>query len=333
MRFDLVKMPLVPAFLLLATLAVFGLWALPAGMPSADPRGGIAPEVLPLLPLGALPDRLQQLCPFAAKLLGVFLLLFTGTSLGRLSMRYNLYVTTTCLALPLYGAAMLPALHDASWLASIVASALLLLFLRNCCIGYRNGFAFDRFFRAALFLSLLVLVRPAALPLLLALPAAAVRFRRTGRELIAAVGGLLLPVATVAYLNWAFGGTPTAPFEAWWRTLAVGTPAAALFDSTLGDRLFAGLLLLSTAAALLLFRLVRYHVGTKARHIVYFAGRLLLLSLVVLPMPGAGVGMLGLAAVPAALLLPVLFLRLHRPIARLLFLAVTAAAVAAALAR
>ena len=106
MRFDLVKMPLVPAFLTLAALAAFGLGCLPTGAPVADPRGAIAPGSLPLLPLGAALDRFQALFPLGAKLLGGLLLLFTGSSLGRLSMRYNLYVTTTCLALPLYGAAL-----------------------------------------------------------------------------------------------------------------------------------------------------------------------------------------------------------------------------------
>lgn len=333
MRFDLVKMPLVPAFLTLAALAAFGLGCLPTGAPVADPRGAIAPGSLPLLPLGAALDRFQALFPLGAKLLGGLLLLFTGSSLGRLSMRYNLYVTTTCLALPLYGAAMLPALHDEAWLAAIVASTLLLLFLRNACLGYRNGFAFDRFFRAALFLSLLVLLCPAALPLLAALPAAIVRFRRTGRELIAALGGLLLPAAAIAYLNWALGGSLVAPFAAWWQTIAVGSPAAALLALPLGDRLVAGLFGLTAVAAFLLFRSVRYHVGTKARHIVYFAGRLFLLALLVLPMPGAGIGTLGLAAVPAALLLPVLFLRLRRSVARLLYLFEIAAAIAACLVR
>ncbi len=333
MRFELVKMPLIPAFLTLAALLAFGFWHLPAGVPAADPRLGLTAGELPLQPLGACLEAFSARFPVLAKWLGALMLLFAGTSLGRLSMRFNLYVTPTCLAMPLYGALMLGALGGRAWFTAAVASMLTMLVLRNCCLAYRNGFAFDRLFRAALFLSLLLLAVPAAAPLLLILPAALLRFRRTVRELIVALGGLLLPVFATVYLNWACGGTWSAPLEVLVRACMRHGWGEAVLASSLAERLFAVLPALAVLTTLLLFRRIRYTVGTKARHILYFTGRLFLLTLLVWPMPGADVGALGLTAVPAAVLLPVLFLRIGRSPARALYLAGIAAAIAAVLLR
>lgn len=333
MRFDLIKMPLIPAFLTLAVLLALGLWNLPAGGSAAGPQLGFPPEGLPPAPFGPALDAFAVRFPSFARILGALLLLFTGTSLGRLALRFNLYGISTCLSIPLYGALMLGALVGDGWFTAIVASTLTMLVLRNCCLAYRNGFAFDRLFRAALFLSLLLLTLPSAAPMLLLLPAAVIRFRRTGRELLAALGGLLLPAAALAYLNWAFGGSPAAPFEALWHGATQHAWGAAALASTRFDRLCALLPALATLAALALFRGMRYTVGTRARHILYFTGRLFLLALLVWPMPGADAGALGLAAVPEAVLLPVLFLRIGRSPARALYLAGIFGAVAISMLR
>ena len=64
---------------------------------------------------------------------------------------------------------------------------------------------------AALYLGLLPLVAPAALPLLLLLPLAVQLFRRTLRELTVALAGVLLPLFVLCYINWGVGGDFAAP--------------------------------------------------------------------------------------------------------------------------
>ena len=84
-------------------------------------------------------------------------------------------------------------------------------------------------------------------------------------------------------------------------------------------RLFTGVVLAAALVAMLFFRANSYNVGTKARHMLIFASRLWLLTLFVLPVPGASAAAAALPAVPSALLLPVLFIRIRRPAARLLY--------------
>lgn len=92
-------------------------------------------------------------------------MLFTGMSIGRLTVRYNLYSVGTCLAIPLYGAIACGLAVGGDCLTTFAASALLALATKNFCRSYCNGFGFDAIFRASLYIGLLPLVATAAAPL------------------------------------------------------------------------------------------------------------------------------------------------------------------------
>lgn len=328
MRFDLVKQPLLPALFTLLLLALVGLSRAAAGPLPADPRWGVPAEALPLLPAASALAQFGAAFPLLTKLLGGLILLYTGAMLGRLSVRCNLYGTSTCLAIPLYGTAMLGPLTGGAFAEAIVASMLLMLSVRNFCLGYQNGFGFDRLFRGALFLGLLLLTEPAAAPLVVLLPSAIIRFRRTSRELLVAVAGLLFPLAAAAYINWGLGGTLAAPFEALFHRAAAGGWGALAQTAPTALLPYVVLLFAANLAATLLFRANSYNVGTRARHILLFTTQMLLWCLLTLVLPGASVATLALTAVPSALLLPVLFIRIRRRLARLLYLLWVAGALA-----
>ena len=321
MRFDVVRQPLIPAFLSLVILTTAGLCHAGGVAPLPDPRWSVAPEVLPLLLPGSALMQFQAAWPVAAKLLTALLMLYTGLSLGRLTVRCNLYGTGTGLPIPLFGLLLLGTLQGALTLKAAAGVLLLALSVRNFARAYRNEYSFDRLFRGALFLALLLLVEPSAAPLVLLLPAAVVRFRRTGREALVALGGLLLPPLTLAYLNWACGGSLAAPFAALWRSCEAGGPVFSyLLQSSLAERLFLGWTIVILLPAMLLFRANSYSVSMRARHILLFTMRLLLLVLLALPMPGASADTAALLAVPATLLLPIFFIRMREAIAGFVYL-------------
>ena len=172
MRFDIARQPLVPAFLTLLALALlaagsFGAAnAAAAGIPHA--AFATAPDGLVTgLPQQALLN-LQLHHPLWAGGLGVVLLLAGGLHLGRLSTRYNLYGVSSCLAIPLYGAALCLAGFGDQYLTALTESLLLVLAFKNYCRAFGNGYRFDALFRASLSLGLLPLLRPALLPLVAA---------------------------------------------------------------------------------------------------------------------------------------------------------------------
>ena len=62
-------------------------------------------------------------------------MLFTGMSVGRLTVRYNLYSVGTCLAIPLYGAIACGLAVGGDCLTTFAASALLALATKNFCLS------------------------------------------------------------------------------------------------------------------------------------------------------------------------------------------------------
>lgn len=337
MKFDIARQPLVPAFLTLAALAFVAMWGADAyadGAAIVGPAAGAGPALWPGLPDGlavSLPGELlaqfQASHPVWSRWIGGFLILFTGMSVGRLAVRYNLYSVGTCLAIPIYGAIVCALAAGGDFLTALTASALLALATKNFCRSFRNGYGFDAIFRASLYLGLLPLISPASAPLLLMLPLAVVLFQRTLREIAVAAAGLLLPAFTLCYVNWGVGGMFLDPVAALGGAFAAGTPLS-LFAGLPppGLALLGGIFLLDLTTLLFFFSDI-YAVGTKPRTLFIYNISTLVLTALVLCGPAATPGTIALAAVPSALMLPFMFVRIHRTIALPLYLLLLAVAV------
>ena len=257
-------------------------------------------------------------------------MLFTGMSVGRLTVRYNLYSVGTCLAIPLYGAIACGLAVGGDCLTTFAASALLALATKNFCRSYCNGFGFDAIFRASLYIGLLPLVATAAAPLLLLLPLAVMLFRRTLREVAVAVAGLLLPALTLCYVNWAAGGEFLAPVAEPGSAFIAGTPLSLFLSTPVQNLVLPGAVFLLDLTALLFFLSDIHALGTKPRLIFIFNISVLLLTAAALCGPAATPATVALAAVPSAVLLPFMFVRIHRAIALPLYLLLLASAVISA---
>lgn len=332
MKFDITRQPLIPSFLTLAALVVVTLvTADPNVTPpaTASEEAALVEGVAIRLPRLLLVDA-QEAWPTGTKLLAGLLLLVAGMVTGRMTIRYNLYSAATCLAIPLFGIVACGLGTRGEYLAAAAAAALLALAVKNFGRSFCNGYGFDATFRAAFYLGLLPLIAPAATPLLLMLPVALVLFRRTLREAAVALAGVVLPHAALCYLNWGAGGTLAAPLESLGRLLVAGKPLDLLLSLPLPQQIALGVTALLCIAALLLFLTDIYSVGTRPRFLLVFTICTFLVTLLALCAPAATRDDLLLMAVPAAVLLPVLFVRTRRAIALPLYLLLIAGAAAAA---
>lgn len=257
-------------------------------------------------------------------------MLFTGMSVGRLTVRYNLYSVGTCLAIPLYGAIACGLAVGGDCLTTFAASALLALATKNFCRSYCNGFGFDAIFRASLYIGLLPLVATAAAPLLILLPLAVMLFRRTLREVAVAVAACCCPLSRSATST----GPPEASFSLRSRNReAHSSPERRCRcssrrpcrTSSCREPVF-----LLDLTALLFFLSDIYALGTKPRLIFIFNISALLLTAAALCGPAATPATVALAAVPSTVLLPFMFVRIHRAIALPLYLLLLASAVISA---
>ena len=352
MRFDIARQPLVPAFLTLLLIAVVAMrgadpHALPDRIippttdcaaasgtetpPAALRERNDAPGTEPAETENVRPglavrmpavwsSQFQHNHPGWARWIGGLLLIFGGMCTGRLTVRNNLYSVGTCLAIPLYAIAACAPGFGGDFLTALAGAALLAFATKNYCRSFRNGYAFDAVFRASLYLGTLPLLLPATLPLAAALPLAVLIFRRTLREAAVACAGLLLPAAALCYINWGAGGEFSAPLSYLGTAFLAGRPLALFSALPLPNLLpTAAIGALGLLAALFVLSDL-YAVGTKPRFILIYNIVLLALTAAVLCGPGAVRTDTTLIAVPAAILLPFLFVRIHRAIVWPLYL-------------
>lgn len=309
MKTDIVRQPFL--------LALFSLL-----LPLAVSLGGAAgaEPVVRHVPLGDLLLAFQGRFPVWAAVAAGVLALAAAVRAGRLSVRYGFYPVPTALVVPLYGVVACGILAGPNYLPEFVASYVLLLSLHHFCAGFRNGYAVGSFFRGAFCLGLLPLLYAPALPLPLLLLPAAVCLRRTLRETFVALCGALFPLAGACYVNWALGaeffGVLRQLLDAFlapggFRLFGQGT---VLVPVVLGVTLFTVICAVAAGAAGLRTQ------SRKARgmlsYVMVLLGAVALLGAV----PSVTAGIFPLAAVPAALLMPLALVRVRREWAAVLYL-------------
>lgn len=317
MKSDIARQPLVPAFLTLLALTIVAVSCLNdgsgAGLRPAPPSA--AGEYLTLL---------QHRLPVVARLLAGIMLLMTGFITGRLSVRYNLYSNNSCIAIPLCGITAAGLMTGGEYLIGFTVTLLLALSTQHFARSYINGYGFSALFRASLYLGLIPLILAPALPLLLLVPVTLLLFRRTLREVVVAFAGAALPLLAASYIYWGCGNSLFEPLLQFadcyrpdgWLTLWTTLPAMQLaLLATIG-----GLDL----AAIAFFHSDLYAAPHKSKAILLLNIGTLVILAGILCTPCAVPALLPALAIPTALLLPVLLVRIHRFFALLLYLGLLA---------
>lgn len=319
MKTDIARQPLLVAFLTLTVIAALAIWC-----------GGDLAQAS-LRPDGLPGDRLsafQLRWPGWSRWIAFFCALFTGIYLGRFANRFNLYAGRCYLSIPFFGMAACCFGAGGESLLHFVLAAIAAIALRNCCAAFRNGYGFSELFRGSLCLGLLPLLSPATLPVWLLLPMAVFLFGRTLRETAVALFGLGLPLFALCYLSWGWGEGFAVPVSAIADRFAEGVrwpvfarPETAV--SCIPLLLAGGLVLLTTGAAAIHFQTF-YNLPRKARLVLVFCICCFLLSLSTLFFSAGPSQVAALCAVPAAVLLPVLFVRSQHLLAFAIYAALLA---------
>lgn len=310
---NVTRQPLIVAFPTL--LLVLGALLLRKQGLSFAPEAVGAVQSLPGLWIGDF----QQLFPRISWALWYLFHLAAAVTLGRMGLRHKLYASNTLLAVPLYGVVACGIFVADDFLAGALGALLLARAMRNFCASYRNGYAFSSLFRGALYLGLLVVIYPAALPLLLLAPLVMILFKRTLREWIVLICGLLLPLASLCYLYWAVTGAYLPPLEQM-AMMVTSSERLSLFDEASVLLIAQLVVLLATSLCALFYYLSDIYAATsKARAILSAHVWLFLLCGAGLMMPSATTNSLTLLAVAVVMLLPFLFVRIRPLVANILY--------------
>lgn len=255
---------------------------------------------------------------------GIWFLLqvVAALTLGRMGLRHNLYAGNTLLSVPLYGIIACGIFLSDNFLTGGLIAFLLTRAMRNFCVSYRNGYTFSSLFRGALYLGMLAMLYLPALPLVLLAPLIIILFKRTLRETIVTLVGLLLPLGALCYLHWAFTGMAGVPLQQIASMFA--SPERFHLFQEASPVLIAQLVVILAATLWALFYYLSdiYAATSKARAILTAHVWLFLIAIATPAMPAATANTLILMAVPMSILLPFLFVRLKRSMANALYLVI-----------
>lgn len=262
-------------------------------------------------PLGVWLQGLQQEMPlFAAVVWGVMMLV-VGVNAGRYGVKYSLYPAYTLMAIPVFGIVAAGVMVSRDYLltsAVALCGLLSMKYLHRCVM---RGGRFGDLSLSMLWTGMMpLLFAPAAVMAYAVMPLLVLVARPSWRDWAVAVVSLLFPLAAFCYVGWLDGGDFLAPVKAMHE--AFMTPSGFEFFASTNPAgiLLIGVLIVMTVCSASLVVSDRYSLKVKARAAMRFNALLLIACAGMFFVPSCTATAFVLAALPAAMLLPLMFVRM-----------------------
>lgn len=275
----------------------------------APVQGEDVPNIV--TPLGGLLQRSQLDMPILAVVIWGMVIFAVGVNAGRYGVKYSLYPAYTLMAIPLFGLVAAGVLVSRDYLVTSAAALCGLLsmkYLHRCIM--RSG-SYGDLSLSMLWIGLLpLLFAPAAVMAYAVVPLLVLVVRPSWRDWTVAVVSLLLPVAAVCYAGWCRGGVFLAPVRALYD--AFMTPSGFDFFASTNPAgiLLIGVFIVMAVCSASLVVSDRYSLKVKARAAMRFNALLLIACAGMFFVPSCTSTVFVLAAIPAAMLMPLMFVRM-----------------------
>jgi len=271
--------------------------------------------------LGRWSAAFQTAHPVPASVLAAAIFFTAGWLLGQVVRVRELYFVRTTVTIPFYGivACGIFVAHDS--LTAALASVFSVAAVRGFYSSFRDGYGFSPLFFASFSLGTIPLLYAPALPMISLMPLAVLLFKRSAREAIVAAAGILLPAATACYIAWGAGGDLLQPLRDTWEAMLAASGYRLFGHMGMGSGILFSYLLALVLSAIFFCCINIYSLGARARYITIFNICAFIVSLAVPAMPGATPGALAVVAVPAALMIPAMLVRLNKNVSTALYLA------------
>lgn len=304
MKFDVTRQSPLAALFSLAVLLTFCFVAA-----FVTDGWGTVPVVE--APLGKYTALLVRRWPVATAVVSVSLLFSAGVRIGRAASRWLFSRQQSYLTMPVFGIAACGVTLSADYLTQAIVLWLGVTAVCRYYAGFQRRYSFDAFFVGSFCVGALPLFYAPALCWLVAMPSAVLFFRRTRRETLVALTGLLLPVFLTCYAAWVFGDGFCAPLRFMRETLPVFMDYDPSRCAVSVPTLLAGLLCLLSLCAVRFLAARARTIRNKVRKILIFNLLLLLLSVPEGMMSGGASCLAVLSALPVSFLVPFVFSRFH----------------------
>lgn len=255
----------------------------------------------------------------AAALIAAAVWFMAGWAIGLVVRVRELYFIRTTITIPIYGivACGIFCPHDS--LTAAVVSLLFVIAVRSYFEAFRDGYGFSQMFFGSMCLGALPLLYAPSVTLLLTMPLAVMIFKRSAREAIVALAGVMSVPLTVCYVCWGVGGGFAAPLLQTAEALA--TPSGYRFFGALPAvaAVLAGMLLALVLGAVLISSVNIYSMNSRARYFNFYNMCAFAIALSTLALPSSTPSAFGLIAVPTAMTIPAMLVQIKPHVANAIF--------------
>ena len=261
--------------------------------------------------LGSALDSWQSGHPVPALCAAAVVWFIAGWVIGLVVRVRELYFVRTTITIPIYGIAACGIFIAHDSLSAAVTSLLFAIAVRAYFEAFRDGYGFSPVFFGSLCLGALPLLYAPAVTLMLLMPLATVVFKRSAREALVALTGLIFAPLTVCYLNWGAGGDFAAPVMQSLEALTATSGYRFFGALPAGAAALAGMLLALVLGAAFISSANIYSMNSRARYITFYNMCAFVIALATIALSSSTPAALGLIAVPTAMTVPAMLVQIR----------------------
>lgn len=261
--------------------------------------------------------------PPAAAVIGLLLVVAIAVSIMR-GIGHNLiFSVRTHLPMLFYAATACGIVMGAADTAGMAGALLVAAACRDIVsLSISKNMELGLSFRYGFLLGLAALLAPATLFCLLLIPLTTLFMMRNGRETGIALAGYFLPLLAWGYVVWGSGGDFAQPFTSIWEGSfgqGIGLPDR-LAALGMPKMIVLGILILISISAAMGFAASRGSIRTRTLRVSGLMFAFLFLSVISLLLMSPSASLFAVAAIPAAFVCPIFFLRFRGIYADLLYI-------------
>lgn len=269
--------------------------------------------------LGAMLGSWQSAHPVAALCTACAVWFAAGWVIGLVVRVRELYFVRTTLTIPVFGIAACGIFFAHDSLTAAVASLLFAIAMRSYFDAFRDGYGFSPVFAGSMCLGLLPLLYAPAATLIVLMPLAVMIFKRSAREAIVAVAGVLFGPLAVCYVNWGAGGEFAEPAMQTAEALTAASGYRFFASVQAGAAVLAGCLLALVLGAAFISSANVYSMNSRARYITIYNMCAFAAALTTVALPSSTPAALGLIAVPTAMAVPAMLVQIRASAANAIY--------------
>lgn len=261
-------------------------------------------------PLGEWLLFAEERIPTLSAIIWALALVVAGLNAGRYGIRHSLYPAYTLMGIPVFGVVAAGVMVSGDYLLSTVVMSIMLLatkYIQRCIM--RSG-SFGDLSLSMLYFGLLPLIYAPTAVFYIALPIITLVARASWRDCIVTVASLALPLFAVCYWNWCAGEAFIAPAKDIYGALLSQSDFHFFSVVNPASIILLGTLIVMILCAISLIFSDKYSLKVKARVVMRFNALMLLLLIGLCFVPSTTATQFALIAVPASMLVPLIFVRM-----------------------